>query len=175
VDEKKLEKQVEFFERRPDHVLVGTGGIAVNAVGKELFRYLLPYADEGIRKIILAKNCFVHVSVLFQRDVVLACGGYNEDQAMRNVEDYDLWLKLGTTGKFANLPIYAVRYVVYDEGISSMNRLEQVRKNLFLIKKYRDSYPGYIYARARYVIRLMIYGYINLKFLSRITAFFTRL
>jgi len=163
LDKDKLKKQVEFLEANPDYVLVGTGAVVVDENGKELLRYLLPETDSELRKKILSKNCFVHSSVVFRKDTVLVLGGYDESQAVRHVEDYDLWLKLGTKGKFANLPIYAVRFTLRRGNISSKNKIEQFKKDIFLIKKYRNYYPNYFWALVQGYLRLILYGlFLNL-------------
>ena len=160
VDEDKLKKQVEFLNNNLDYVLVGTGVIVINEDSVELLRYLLPETDEDIRNKILAKNCFVHSSVMFKRDTALTFGGYDESKYIRHIEDYDLWLKLGTVGKFGNLPTHAVKFTLREGSISSKNKLEQFRKNITLAKKYKNKYPNYFGALFRSYLRIVIYGFI---------------
>ena len=130
VDEDKLKKQVEFLDTHPDYVLVGTGVIIQNEEGAELFSFLNPQTDEEIRKKILGKNCFTHSSVMFRKSAAIKFGGYDESQETRHIEDYDLWLKLGTIGKIANLPCYSVRFTLRPGNISSKNKIVQFRKDL---------------------------------------------
>lgn len=160
IDKNKLKKQVEFLENNPDHVLVGTGVIVLDEDSKELFRYLLPENDKDIRNKILSKNCFVHSSVMFRKNIVFNLGGYNEDEVVKHIEDYDLWLKMGTVGKLANLPIYAVRFTMREGSISSENKIEQFKKIFKLIKNYKKAYPNYYLALIRSFTRLIIYGFI---------------
>jgi len=158
IETKKLEKQVEFLDTHPDYVLVGTGVVMIDEENKELVRYLLPESDRDIRKKILGKNCFVHSSVLFKKEAALQFGGYDETQATRHVEDYDLWLKLGTDGKFANLSIYATQFMLREGGLSSRNKIEQFKKNIRLAKKYKKNYPRYWSAIIRSWVRIVLYG-----------------
>lgn len=160
VDSQKLEKQFNFLDENKNYVLIGTGVIVVNEEGEELFRYLLPSEDEDIRSKILGKNCFVHSSVMFKKDTALKFGGYDESANTRHVEDYDLWLKLGTVGKFANLPTHAVKFTQRKGSISGKNKIEQFKKNITLIKTYKNKYPKYIGAFIRAYVRLIIYGFI---------------
>lgn len=160
VDADKLKVQVEFLNTNCDYVLIGTGVIVVNEASKELFRYLVPETDQEIRNKILGKNCFVHSSVLFKKDSSLKFGGYDESTATRHIEDYDLWLKLGTVGKFANLPSFGVKFTLRDGSLSSTNKLEQFKKILKLIKNFKNAYPNYIFAYIRSVARFVIYGFI---------------
>ncbi len=161
VDENKLKKQVEFLNIHPDHVLVGTGVIIQNEEGAELFRFLNPQTDEEIRKKILGKNCFTHSSVMFRKSAAVEFRGYDESQEARHIEDYDLWLKLGTVGKLANLPYYSVRFSLRPGNISSKNKTIQFRKDIEMIKKYKKYYPNYLGAYLRGYARLIFYGVFN--------------
>jgi glycosyltransferase involved in cell wall biosynthesis len=156
VDTDKLQKQVDFLNNNPDHVLVGTGVIIVNEKGDELFRYLVPTTNESIQKRLLGKNCFVHSSVMFKNSAVMQFGGYSEGVEEKHFEDYDLWLKLGTIGKLANLPIYALQYTMREGSLSAVNRVEVFHKILKHLNKYKNSYKGYygalLRAYARYIL-----------------------
>ena len=142
-DAEKLSKQVEFLDNNPDYILVGTGVVMMNESGSELFRYLLPEKDEDIKNRILGKNCFVHSSVVFRKDIVSGVGGYSEGDEALHFEDYDLWLRIGNLGKFANLPIYATGYTVRDSSLSAVNKLYVFRKLLSHLRKYKGQYKNY--------------------------------
>jgi glycosyltransferase involved in cell wall biosynthesis len=156
VDKNKLKNQIEFLRNNKNCILVGTGVIIVNEKGKELFRYLLPESNEEIRNNILGKNCFVHSSVLFRKDNALRLKGYSETREVRHIEDYDLWLKLGTVGEFANLPIYSVKFTQREGSISFVNKIEQFKKNIYLIREFKNKYPNYY--------RYLFMGYLRLFF-----------
>jgi len=144
-DEKKIEKQVAFLENNQDYVLVGGGVIRVNQSGREIIRYFLPKEDEDIRKVILTNNTFVHTSVLFRKDVFDKVGGY--DHNFLFVEDWDLWMKMGTVGKFYNFQEFFVRYLdqEYDNPGHYRNRgiRRKIGLNIKLRRKYKDYYTGY--------------------------------
>lgn len=159
IDENKLNEQVSFLEKNKEHVLVGTGVIIVDENNKELFRYLLPENDGQIRYKILSKNCFIHSSVLFKKDIVMQIGGYDETINTRHVEDYDLWLRLGIQGKFANLPSYSVKFKLHDASISAQNKIEQYKKIFRVIKSFKNQYPNYLKAYVRSVARIVVYGF----------------
>lgn len=161
IDKDKLKKQVEFLDNNPDYALVGTGAVVVNKEGVEMFRYLLPETDQEIRNKLLMKNCFIHSSVLFRKDVVLKLGGYSEDIEVKYIEDYDLWLKLGIIGKLANLPVWGISFMMREGSITSKNKLEQFRKNLVLIKKFKNKYPRYLQSIILGYSRLYSYRLFN--------------
>jgi len=144
IDIDKLKTQIEFLENNQDHVLIGTGFVAVDEKGKEVFKRLNSEDDKSIRDSILSINCFVHSGVVFNRDVALQCGGYSTTLDVKHIEDYELWLKLGTLGKLANLPNYSVRLMLRAESISSKNKATQLKKSIQLIRKFKDNYPNYV-------------------------------
>ncbi len=153
----KLEKQINFLLTNPDYVLVGTGTIVVSEEGIELFRYLLPETDKKIRSKILTKNCFVHSSVVFKKDSAQIFGGYDESNNLQHIEDYDLWIKLGTVGKLANLLFYGIQTTLRAGSISSKNKLEQFKKSLNLIRLFKDKYPNYYFALLKTKIKISLY------------------
>ncbi len=159
-DNNKLKKQVEFLENNKKYVLIGTGVILVNEQEKEIFRYLVPQTDVKIRNKILSTNCFIHSSVLFNKNAALKFNGYSETMGTKHIEDYDLWLKLGTVGKFANLPTYSVKFTLREGSLSSVNKFEQFKKALILIRNFRKFYPNYVFAYIRSIARFIVYGFI---------------
>lgn len=157
VDKDKLKKQVEFLNDNLDYVLVGTGVIVVDENGDELFRYLTTNDDVKIRNKILSKNIFINSSVIFRRDSAIKLGGYSEKEIIKHIEDYDLCLKLGLVGKFYNLPYFATKYTSRKNSISSNNKLDQFRKNIILIKEFKDKYPHYLQSVILSYLRLFFY------------------
>jgi len=155
IDIDKLKEQIEFLENNQDHVLIGTGFVAVNEQGTEIFKYLNPKEDKDIRADMLRKNCFVHSGVVFRRDIALQQGGYSESEEVMHIEDYDLWLKLGSVGKLANISSYSVKLLLRSESISSKNKVGQLRKSIKNIGKYKDVYPNYLSSVVSLWIRLL--------------------
>jgi len=157
IDKDKLKKQVEFLENNKEYVLVGTGVIVVNENEKELFRYLMPQKDQNIRNKILWKNCFAHSSIMFRKDTALKLGGYSEEDNVKHVEDYDLWLKLGTIGKFANIGEYSIVFTDRLGSITSDNRIIQAKRTISEIKKFKNKYPKFIKGYLFNIIKLFFF------------------
>jgi glycosyltransferase involved in cell wall biosynthesis len=160
IDKDKLQKQIEFLDNNSEYVLVGTGAVFINEDRKELTRCLMPETDEKIRNNLLCKNNFIHSSVVFRRNAVLQSGGYAEKKETREVEDYDLWLRLGLVSKMYNLPEYSTLYMTREGGFSSRNRLNQLKKGIKLSKEYKGKYPNYFRALFVGYTRLLFYGYL---------------
>lgn len=161
VDIYKLQKQFDFLESHPEYVLVGTGLVLVDKQKKELTRYLFPGSDYEIRNKILSQNCFAHPTIMFRRNALNLLDGYSEDEKYKHVEDYELWLRMGTIGKFANLPIYAVGYQVSVTSISGKNKLLQLKKCIKLSWEFKNKYPSFLKNFINVNIRYLLYFFIG--------------
>ncbi len=158
----KLKDQIEFLENHTDHVLIGTGVQAVSESGKIIFERVNPISDGQIRNIILNKNCFIHSSVMFRKLIAIQVGGYNEDLKSKHVEDYDLWLRMGKIGSFANLPIIGVKLLIHSSSLSYNNKVTQFVKSIKLAKIYKNDYPNFYSAYISLYIRMIVYKILNL-------------
>ncbi len=158
LDKTKLQNQVEFLDKNPDYVLVGTDVVVVSESGKELFRYLNPEKDFDIRQKILGRNCFSHSSVVFKKQAALKAGLYPETQKTLHAEDYWFWLKLGLEGKFRNLPFYGIRFMLRKDAISSKNKIKQFWHDILVVWEFRNKYPNFLAGFIRSWLRLILYG-----------------
>lgn len=146
-DKNKIEKQVDFLEKNKDYILAGGGGIKVSKTGEEIIRRVMPENDEDIKKDLLIVNTIIHVSVLFRKDIWAKAGGY--DDKFDGLEDWELWLRMGNLGKFYNFPDLFACYIGHETGDLSYfdkiykNKLERLKINIKLRKKYRNNYPNY--------------------------------
>jgi len=105
----RLERQLEFLEKNPVHVLVGSSYYHIDESGgiKSLIRMLTDDCD--LRTGLLQQNWFGHGSVMMRKDAVIQAGGY--DERFTYSQDYDLWLRLADSHRLANLaePLYCWR------------------------------------------------------------------
>jgi Glycosyl transferase family 2 len=122
----RFERQLAFLAEHPDHGVVGSWSEDMGEHGEPLFR---PGADhplthEDILAAILeGRHVICHPAAMFRRDIVLGVGGYHA--AFRHCEDYDLWLRLASVTKLANIPERLVRYRRYDGQVSARHATEQ--------------------------------------------------
>ncbi len=149
IDSQKLEKQINFLESHPDYVLIGSGIIVIKEKDdSEITRFLFPEEDEDIRRTLLIENLFAHSAVVFLKSAFEKVGGYDEEFGF--FADKDLWLKLGKVGKMHNLPEYGVCYLDKESFCEYNERNLKIRRNLkqnlYLRKKHKDSYQGYLKA-----------------------------
>lgn len=97
----RFEKQVAFISQHPQTTIFG-GQIAEFGEGiDDIVSYRrVPTEPKEIKHFALKRCPFNHMTVAYQKNVVLACGGYEDLQ-----EDYYLWLKLiAQDPQVANLP-----------------------------------------------------------------------
>lgn len=168
IDKEKLTKQVAFLDSHGEYVLVGTDAIVRDKDGNKIGEYHMPKADDVIRKKILTKNCFLHASIMARRAAIKRVGMYSEDRAVIALEDYDLWLRLGTVGRFANLDSVSIAITLHPESISAQNRVRQARGSLGLNLLYSRKYPHYMLGHIIGIGKLWFFKIISLlPFLGR--------
>ena len=143
VDVNKMSQQAVFLDTHPEYVLVGTGMISVDENGIELSRKLFPEKDAEIRDEMLALCFFSHSSVMYRKSIAINCDGYSEKRYP--YDEYDLWLKLGTKGKLANLSIYGLQYTRKKRGIifNIRRNVTAPIRDLYVISKYKGEYSHY--------------------------------
>ena len=106
----KLEKQVEFMEKNSDYWLCWAGEIVhVDENDGVLFtEFKNRLTDEQIRNHFLQQNQIIHSGVLLRKEALENV--WNYDLRFALVEDYELWLRIGTKYKLANLESVSIAY-----------------------------------------------------------------
>lgn len=130
----RFEKQLEFIKQYPDTIILG-GQIAEfgqNPNDIMSYRYV-PTEYNAILKFTTKRCPFNHMTVAYQKNIVLENGGYEDLQ-----EDYYLWIKLIALGKpVANLKDTLVYARVGNGMVSRRRGLKQAEAEwrLFKLKK----------------------------------------
>lgn len=140
-NENKLKEQIFFLEKNSEYGLIGTAMILIDEEGKELSRVNYPQTDNAIREKILMASQFAHPSVLIRRKALDQVGFYSEDKKYKHIEDYELWLRLGSKYKLANLKGYYLKYRISPKGLSFKNQFKQRKSGLKLTFDYANQYP----------------------------------
>jgi len=101
----RLQRQVEFLERHPEVVAVGSRVRAIDEHGRAHSGHgwnLNYYEKDGdIVHDLLVRAAQRHPTLLMRRSAVLAAGNYGP---YGRSEDYELQLRLAQVGRLANLP-----------------------------------------------------------------------
>jgi glycosyltransferase involved in cell wall biosynthesis len=96
----RFEKQIDFLAARPDEVLgCGTQARFINAAGKFLALSSMPESWEDVGSRLLMQTCFIHPSLMIQREALVATP-YRS--ALDGAEDVDLVLRLVECGRIVN-------------------------------------------------------------------------
>ena len=147
-DKDKLQKQFAFLENNPDHALLGSALETIDENGKSLQFIHFKETDPAIRDVLLFSSQFAHPSVLIRAKVLDEVGYYSTEKKHKNVEDYELWLRLGTKYKFANLPDVTLKYRVRPNSLSMQNEFQHRLDWIKLTWEYRKFYPHFAKAFA---------------------------
>jgi glycosyltransferase involved in cell wall biosynthesis len=100
----RLEKQVAFLDANPDVVAVGAQMQVTDPYGLPLDQTRFPTDHSGIERELLRGSGWTMPQPVatFRRDAFERAGRYRLEYS--NSEDLDLFLRLATVGKLANLP-----------------------------------------------------------------------
>lgn len=122
----RFARQIAFLAANPDCGVVGSWTEDIDEFGD---RYRLESRDhprnheEFLHAIEQSAPLLCHPAVIFRRDIVRAVGGYHA--AFRHCEDMDLWLRLASITRIANVPERLLRYRHYGDQVSSRYATEQ--------------------------------------------------
>jgi glycosyltransferase involved in cell wall biosynthesis len=125
----RLSQQVQFLQDHVDVVCLGGSVEFIDDEGRLLQTLRYPKSDEQIQQRVLAGFTDIcHPSAMMSREALIRVGGY--DSTFFLAEDLDLWLRLGETGKLANLDEVVLRYRFHSASLSgraSSKQLEVAR------------------------------------------------
>ncbi len=115
----RLVLQSRFTQSAPEIVLLGSNGRIINEQDKLVGLLDAPLSQEGITWTAPFLNPFMHTSVMFRTDVIRdEFGGY--DASYRVAQDYELWTRVISRHRSANLP---QRLICYRHLATSMSKV----------------------------------------------------
>lgn len=118
--------QLAFLAANPDHGVVGSWSEDMDELGGPYFNNAAEHPvtdDEMQHNVRHGGPLLCHPSVMYRRELVLAAGGYHA--AFRHCEDLDLWLRLASLTRIANIPQRLIRYRHYLGQVSKKHATEQ--------------------------------------------------
>jgi len=132
IDPEKTTKQVAFLEENRNFGLIGSA-FYINDV-----KFVNPLTDQQI----LMRCPFCHQPILIRKSVLEQVGFYDENLIYS--EDWDMWLKIASVSKIANLSDITVQVFepAATDSLSGSFFLKQLPINLKLVKKYGPKFPG---------------------------------
>lgn len=105
----RFDKQVEFLDKHPEVVVVGGAALEIDSDGDPLRITHYPgQSDLLVQRLLKRQSALIHPSVMMRRQAVLQAGGYRPKYQW--VEDHDLWLRISSLGKLANIESILLGY-----------------------------------------------------------------
>ena len=133
----KLHAQVSQFLEDPDLTISATGMLRVDTHGDEIDRHVRPGDWSGILRFFVEKGCpFPHGSIVADRRVYRALGGYPHSATVRHCEDYALW---GTWLRFfkpAMVEQALYSYRVSGNSVSSEHAMQQSAASQIVLRRF---------------------------------------
>jgi SAM-dependent methyltransferase len=113
-----VESGLACFRRHPDAGFVYGAHRVVNAEGFPISEVKFEEIGPDAFSSFLRGNCIgMHATVLYDRERIVACGGFNE--ALRRCEDYDLYLRLSLKHSVASHPTLVADYRRHGANMSA--------------------------------------------------------
>ncbi len=155
----RLEKQKKFLDANQDYVVAGGDAVYISEMGDFLCHYTcFSHEDEQLKASLLTSCPFIHSSVMYRKEAVMECDGYNE--SAHNMEDHLLWVQLSKKGRFFNFeePLIKVRF-----NPASVTIDERWRGKYFRSLKYNILKKGSITEAEGYALWSIIHRQDNQK------------
>lgn len=119
----RLEDQVRYLNAHPEVSILGGGVAYIDAANRVVGQPRdLPLDDSLIKFKMLTGNCIFHPTVMLRRDDFMA-HRYATDFEFS--QDYELWLRVGASKVFANLPKVLTLQRKHSESVSSASKTRQ--------------------------------------------------
>lgn len=106
----RISEQVAFLDAHPEVDVLGTGVAFYDSDLNHLRNHLFPAAHEEIISFMRRGNPLAHPTVMFRRSFIERAGGY--DSTLRRMEDLELWGRMATRSRFANIGKVLLRHRV---------------------------------------------------------------
>ncbi|MCK8073694.1 glycosyltransferase [Vibrio sp. 1CM23M] len=135
----RLSKQVDYLEKHPDYIAVGSSIINFDEFGNES---LIPYPESNmdiISNLFLFERTICHPSVMFRRSIVTN-SKLEYSKKYIHCEDLYFWYQLSKLGKLHNIQEPLIKYYRHTEQISSKySDVQLYNTERLLFDIYKDS------------------------------------
>jgi glycosyltransferase involved in cell wall biosynthesis len=115
----RLSRQIEYLDRHPECVAVGSRALIVDAENRPVRMGVRAYSHEEIDGAHLdgRGGTIMNPTATFRRAAALSISGYSAD-LLTTGEDHDFWLRLAEVGRLVNRPDVLIRYRIHDTNAS---------------------------------------------------------
>lgn len=118
----RFAKQIQFLEKHPQIILLGTAVYLIDDSGKQIGLKRFPSDHDHLRAQILKYCPFIHPTWMFHRSLLQEVGEYNDRFPF--AQDYELALRITRRFKTANLAEPLLKYRVDSTQAISINNLK---------------------------------------------------
>ncbi|HEX4124441.1 MAG TPA: glycosyltransferase [Tepidisphaeraceae bacterium] len=131
----RFARQVEYLQKNPQCVAVGSRVLLVDPLGSPLWETTPELAHERIEARLLHGDGqgLVHPAVMMRREAVMAVGAYRPQLPW--AEDLDLFLRLARVGRLANLPDVLLEYRQHLRSVNRGRGQEQVQIEIEILRE----------------------------------------
>lgn len=137
-----LEKMLAALQSRPDAVLAYCGWQNFNLPGGRGEPFVPPDYENDAKAETLFSGCRwpIHAA-LVRRAAVLAANGF--DTALKNAEDYALWLRVATSAPIVRVPEVLAFYHFHGGTQASSNRARSALQHLEAQQRHLAQHPDF--------------------------------
>jgi glycosyltransferase involved in cell wall biosynthesis len=112
----RISAQLAFLESSDPQVsLVSCQGNLIDSEGVTFGKIRVPTSIQNVESKLMFKNCLIHPAVMMRLEAAL---DFTYDSNLYSGEDYELWLRMGTKYRIANLDSVLINYRVHSENMS---------------------------------------------------------
>ena len=129
----RFEKQLKILRLHKEIGICGTWAKEINDEGIIIGKRKMPVRDDEIRTFMLFGNPLIHSSVIIRKDLLYK---QNYNPSLKNSQDYDLWTRLISHSRFANVNDYLLYYRIHNSQITGISRLTQKKNSISISYEY---------------------------------------
>lgn len=143
----RLEKQVAFMEANPKIAIVGSHIQIMDEDGCVYAMRHYPESAAAVKKSAILFNPFAASAAMVKADVLKRLGGYPL-HTKKIAEDYALWLKILSECEGVNIPLFLIKYRLFQSGDKNTVRQKLINnirvKRVWVLHKQYFSFMGLV-------------------------------
>lgn len=114
----RFQMQINFLDKNQDCGMCGTYAEIINEKGIKTGEIINLTTNEYLQINLLFSVPFIHPSMIIRKSALMS---HSFDADYKHAEDYDLWCRISTDYKIANIPYFLLKYRWHTENISVKN------------------------------------------------------
>ncbi len=134
----RLLMQISYMREHPEVGLLGSFIESIDEGGTVTGRWVYPTDIISIKWRLIFSNALAHPSVVYKKDLVLSCGGY--DESLLSGIDYDLWVRLSRVTLIHQMTDYLVKWRTNRDSMTYKHADRKRLAQISIIKKQAERY-----------------------------------